>query len=397
MMAWCTLVGAWIVQFTTFGYIWSWGVFQDYLLNHYPKDHPHAKTLAWVGALQLMMAFALGIVSGKLFDSGKFQWTMMGGSLIFAMGTFILSFVDPTKFIQLFLVQGFMMGIGLGLVFVPSCLIVQLHFHDRKALMTGIVMSGSSMGALVYPVMLDKLLPGKGFNGGVRATAYMVVALLVIANCLMTLPPKKWQPKYQPPNLVEWLKDLHYGAACVALFLALLTMWFPQYWLEEFAVKHGVNPHLSFYSVAVIAAGGMVGRPALGWAADRYGPWTMLLPTTALLMLMICLVTVVKNAAALAMVSLFYGLISHGWISLIVYALSTLALRPGEMGRRTGFALSVGSLGAFLGGSAQAALLTEQFHWARPVGLFAFMLILAIGLMAYVRHLMTIKKRTVYV
>ena len=55
----------------------------------------------------------------------------------------------------------------------------------------------------------------------------------------------------------------------------------------------------------------------------------------------------------------------------MVYALSTLALRPGEMGRRTGFALSVGSLGAFLGGSAQAALLTEQFHWARPVGLFA--------------------------
>jgi cyanophycinase-like exopeptidase len=44
------------------------------------------------------------------------------------------------------------MGIGLGLVFVPSCLIVQQHFHDRKALMTGIVMSGSSFGALVYPV-----------------------------------------------------------------------------------------------------------------------------------------------------------------------------------------------------------------------------------------------------
>jgi hypothetical protein len=39
--------------------------------------------------------------------------------------------------------------------------------------------------------------------------------------------------------------------------------------------------------------------------------------------------------------------------------------------RRTGFALSVGSLGAFLGGSAQAALLSEKWIWARPVGLFA--------------------------
>jgi hypothetical protein len=100
MLSWCTLVGAWLVQFTTFGYIWSWGVFQDYLLNHYPIAHPLAKNLAWVGSLQLMMAFAFGIVAGKLFDSGKFQWTMMGGSLIFAMGSFILSFVDPAKFIH---------------------------------------------------------------------------------------------------------------------------------------------------------------------------------------------------------------------------------------------------------------------------------------------------------
>lgn len=44
------------------------------------------------------------------------------------------------------------MGIGGGLIFIPSVLVVQLHFPERKALMTGIVMSGSSFGAMIYPI-----------------------------------------------------------------------------------------------------------------------------------------------------------------------------------------------------------------------------------------------------
>jgi hypothetical protein len=54
--------------------------------------------------------------------------------------------------LQLFLVQGLLIGCGLGLVFLPSATICMFHFKERKALMTGIAMSGSCFGAMIYPI-----------------------------------------------------------------------------------------------------------------------------------------------------------------------------------------------------------------------------------------------------
>lgn len=44
------------------------------------------------------------------------------------------------------------MGIGLGLTFVPAVSITSHHFAKRRSLATGIVLSGSSAGATVFPI-----------------------------------------------------------------------------------------------------------------------------------------------------------------------------------------------------------------------------------------------------
>ena len=61
--------------------------------------------------------------------------------------------------LQLFLVQGLVMGCGLGLVFLPSATICMFHFKERKALITGIAMSGSCFGAMIYPISAFSHLP----------------------------------------------------------------------------------------------------------------------------------------------------------------------------------------------------------------------------------------------
>ncbi|TFK23315.1 MFS general substrate transporter [Coprinopsis marcescibilis] len=397
VLSWTTVAGAWLVQFVTFGYIWSWGVFQDYYMINYPDVHTSASRLSWIGSLQLMLTFAFGLLSGKLFDAGWFHFSAMFGSALFGMGLFTLSFVDPAKFFQLFLVQGIFMGCGLGLVFLPTILVVQLHFPQRKGLMTGVVMSGSSFGAMLFPILVDKLLPPKGFGGTVRITSYIVVALLVIANCLMAVPTKRWNTRFSRPSLVEYLREVHYAAAIGAIFLVFLTMWFPQYYMEEFAVRHGVNPNFAFYSLALIALGGMMGRVVMGFAADKLGPWNLLVPVTFMVGLTVCLVMTLKTAAALGIVGLIYGFMSASWLSLLITALSSLAVRQSEMGHRVGFALTCGSLGAFLTGSAQAAILSSKWNWAAPVGFFAFLLFACAGIFAYVRYLISNKRRFAYV
>ena len=44
------------------------------------------------------------------------------------------------------------MGIGLGLLFVPIMGVLNHHYDRRKALATGIALSGSALGAVAFPI-----------------------------------------------------------------------------------------------------------------------------------------------------------------------------------------------------------------------------------------------------
>ncbi|KAJ2926442.1 hypothetical protein H1R20_g10652, partial [Candolleomyces eurysporus] len=396
VLSWLTVAGAWLMQFSTFGYIFSWNVFQDYYMNTFPENHAVIK-LAWIGSLQLFLCFGFGIISGKLLDSDRFQIATLLGSLIFGMGVFALSFIDGSRFIEIFLVQGLFMGSGLGLVFLPSATICLIHFKERRAFITGIVMSGSAFGAMIFPIMLDKLIDSKGFQGGVRGSSYMVIAFLVISNCLIAKPPKQWSPRFPPVDLMSYLKERHYALACGAIFLCFITMWFPQNYIEDFAVQHAVNPDVSFYSVAVIGIAGVLGRIVMGLAAERVGPWNLVVLMTGLSFLMTCLVMALKSVGGLVVVSFLYGFISNAWLSLLITALATLASRPGEVGHRVGMAFTVASFGAFLSVPAHAGLVSTKWTFTRAVGLFAFMLIVATGILVYTRILVSRKRRFQYV
>lgn len=53
---------------------------------------------------------------------------------------------------QTFVCQSLGLGIGAGLVFVPTT-VVPLHYFKRKrGMVLGIVMSGGSLGSMIFPV-----------------------------------------------------------------------------------------------------------------------------------------------------------------------------------------------------------------------------------------------------
>lgn len=96
---------------------------------------------------------------------------------------------------QVFLAQGVGVGLGVGLLFLPSLSIVSHHFRARRAIATGIVVSGASCGGIVFPIMLNHLFanPKIGFANGVRLSGGVIAVLLGIANGIMRtrLPPKR--------------------------------------------------------------------------------------------------------------------------------------------------------------------------------------------------------------
>ena|ERR1700722_16942559 len=151
---------------------------------------------------------------------------MISGSIIYVISMFMLSLVrqdqyyqvrllslpfhPPHKYTQAFLSQGLGMGIGQGMLFLPALTIVNHHFRRRKALATGIVVTGASAGGIIFPIMLEKLSHRFTFPNAIRATAALVAVLLILANSLMRtrLEPNKLHQPSIPPSFHSIITDL---------------------------------------------------------------------------------------------------------------------------------------------------------------------------------------------
>lgn len=83
-------------------------------------------------------------------------------------------------------------GLGAGLLYLPSLGIVSHYFRVKAPLMLGIVSTGGSVGAVLHPIMLNRLFDSVGFHNAVRINAGMNAGLLIIANLVIRarLPPR---------------------------------------------------------------------------------------------------------------------------------------------------------------------------------------------------------------
>lgn len=139
--AWLQVAMGWIIIFTTWGYVNSFGSFQAYYTNTLPES---ASTISWIGSVQVFLTFFIGAFSGRLLDAGLFVPTFFVGGILQLLGIFMMSL--STKWWQLFLSQGVLTGIGGGIFFCPSMGLIATYFSNRRALAVGITTTGNSAG-----------------------------------------------------------------------------------------------------------------------------------------------------------------------------------------------------------------------------------------------------------
>ncbi|TBU25955.1 MFS general substrate transporter [Dichomitus squalens] len=393
--AWMTVGGAWLVMFSTFGYIYAFGVYQDFYTRIYLNDSS-ASQIAWIGSFQLMMPFLLGIVTGTLFDEGYFHILTGLGSLLFTFSLFMLSLAKPNHYYQVFLSQGLGMGLGLGLLFIPTLSIPVHHFKRHRVFATGVILSGNSAGALVFPIMLSHLIPTIGFGGAVRASAYLVLGFVFIGNlCMRTRRISSASASaHEKPDIGSFFRDGPYLLCMVGAFFISFGLYFPVIYIQLYSVLHNIDANLAFYSLAIMNGSGGVGRLIGNYVADSRGSFNLFVPCAFIVGGTIWAVLGINTAASLVAVSVLYGVFSGAYLSLSIAALASLAKTPKEAGARTGIALALSSLGTLGAAPIQGALLTGSFHWIRPIAFSASLVFVASFLFLWARMMVATRRNT---
>lgn len=228
LVAWTQVAMGWIMIFTTWGYINSFGAFQAYYITVFPDRA--ASEISWIGAVQVWLTFFVGAFSGRLLDAGKFKVTFLTGAILHLLGVFTMS-LSGDAYWKLMLTQGVLTGLGNGIIFTPSVSLVATYFDKRRALAVGLVTTGNSAGGLVYPAIVRGVLPKLGFAWTARVLGFMNLSGLALAAIFM----KPWLPPRTAGPIIELaaFKEPIYVCYVAGLFMFVWGTYYTLYYVSH--------------------------------------------------------------------------------------------------------------------------------------------------------------------
>ncbi|KAL0953928.1 hypothetical protein HGRIS_005093 [Hohenbuehelia grisea] len=379
--AWLVVLGSFLCLFSTFGIVNAFGVFQEYYSSTLLPSSPPS-VIALIGAIQLFLLYGLGPVVGRVFDAFGTKVLVPLGSFITVISIMMTSLCQKDQPYQFFLTQGILFGIGNAMLFTPALAIVSHWFHRRRAFAIGIAASGSSLGGVVYPIMLKSLISKLGFAWAVRICGFLTLACLVISCIIM-------RPRFPPlgtmsiASAVDFggFRDVRYSLTAVSAFLLFYALFIPYFYIEDYAKYYDVSPVVTRYLLAILNACGVPARIIPGIAADKLGPLNILVPSTfisALLILAVWLPS--RGAASILSFGALYGLFSGSFLALLPAYIAAISPRA-HYGARLGMIYLIVAIANLIGTpSAGAFIKTINAEHFRNLIIFTGLLVTCGGL-----------------
>ncbi|KAJ3745066.1 MFS general substrate transporter [Lentinula detonsa] len=392
LRAWATVLGAFLVQVCNFGYTSSFGVYQDFYVQEYITN-ASPSAISWIGSINAFLLISGGVVAGRLYDRGYFYPLIWGGSFLTVFSLFMLSLAKPDHYYQVLLSQGLGAGIGGGLTYVPSVAVTSHYFSTKRALAMTVIASGSSIGAIIHPIMLNNTISKLGFNNAVRASAGLVAGLLLIACGLMrTHMPV--QQRSSSVSLKAIASDWAYIAATLGLMMFSVGFYFPQFYLQLDASNHHLNQNFAFYSLVILNSSSAMGRILPGFFVNRLGVGNMITAATAMCAAVIFGMIGLSNATSVVLIAIFYGFFAGSYVGLINPLMASLSNSVSEIGLRMGIAFFFSGIGGLIGTPIGGALLTEEFIWWQAALFSGIMAMMGSFFFAAMLIILLYKKKT---
>ena len=268
LLAWVQVASGFSIFFNSWGLLTTFGVFQ----TSYESPtlfHESSSTISWIPSLQACCVLILRLVSGPIYDRGYFRALVLVGSFLIVFGFMMLCIADA--YWRAVLAQGFCIGIGAGLMFVPSLAVLPAYFSTRLGLAMGLAASGSSFGGIIYPIVFYRLLGEIGFAWAVRVLGFLALATLLLPIFFMRMRFKPASPR----DVLDWTAFTDWPFALFTLFtmVGFVGLYSMLFYLSYFALASTIaTPEMAFYLVPVLNASSMLGRTLPNALSDKTGP-----------------------------------------------------------------------------------------------------------------------------
>ncbi|KAK4196127.1 major facilitator superfamily domain-containing protein [Triangularia verruculosa] len=355
--AWLTVSGASACLFVSFGWVNCAGIFQSHYQANQLSNHT-ASEVSWIPALQVFFMVFSGIWVGRIFDNYGPAILLAVGSFMHVFGMIMISL--STTYYQILLSQAICSAIGASMVFFPAFTCVSTWFLKKRGAAMGLVVCGSSIGGVIFPVLLINLIPKVGFPWAIRICAFLVLALLIWANMTVRtrIPPVK-RP-FEFAAFIAPLTELPFALLTAAIFFFYWGMFVPFTFIVVEALAGGMSENLANYLVAILNGSSIIGRTVPNIMADKLGPFNMMIIMAAFTTILILGVWLPSSGdAAIITFAVLFGIGSGAGVGLSPVLIASISPLQ-QIGARTGIAFGCASLAALTGSPIGGAIFTSS-------------------------------------
>lgn len=282
---WLVVLASFCCIFVLDGIGYSFGVFLEPLLEEIKEGRG---LLSVAGSMQIgVYGFSSPIVAKLVNRYGERKICSIG-ALISAVGLLLASFA--TGIWTLIVCYSIVCGVGFGLMYLPSIVIVSKHFLTKRSLATGIVLCAAGVGTFVIAPITQSMVEQWGWRGAMKGLALMCLACLI---CGLAMSPGNkleessngdvggsvYRERVERPCLSFILGNELASASALPVLvllatgdmLATLSIYIPFTHLPSAAVSRGISASNSALLVSAIGVTNTLGRLAAGWFSDK--PW----------------------------------------------------------------------------------------------------------------------------
>ncbi|KAI2707431.1 hypothetical protein CBS147332_7085 [Penicillium roqueforti] len=334
--AWLVILGAFTCTFCTVGFMNSFGIFQEYYTKN-QLSSTSTSTIAWIGAVSIFFLFAISVVAGAMLDIFGPTFMVYVGSFGCVFAIMMTSLCQ--EFYQFLLAQGILLGISMAMVTWPMLALVGQYIKVKRAAAMGIVLAGSSLGGVIWPVAIDRLInkPKIGFPWTMRIVGFIMIPCFIF-SCAVAKSPntpainlesrdsnqksdedtaeQKDKPQSHKAEAMALFRKPSLQLLCLAMFITYFGMFSPFFYTTSYAVEKGFSTSLAFYTVSIVNGASFFGRVLPGIVADKYGKFNCCIIATISAGVVALCWTKVTSVAGLVIWSAAYGFASGGILSL---------------------------------------------------------------------------------
>jgi hypothetical protein len=223
-------------------------------------------------------------------------------------------------------------------------------FLQHRALAIGIMASGSSIGGVVLPIMVRRLVDDIGFGSTIRAVAFLLLGMVIIGILTVKarLPPLK-----QPLILKEFITPY---AEPPFLLLTIGTWFIYITFIIVQARVQGMPANLAGNLVSILNAAGTFGRIIPAHFGDIFGVFNIMILLTgfgAVVSLAFWLPSTVMASghtnALIIVFTIFYGFALGCIFSIIPASIKKISPDIRKLGVRTGSLYAICATGVLIG------------------------------------------------